>query len=80
MHIDISGNNDYTRVQTLTDSHRKNFQQGETDAFIMAVSSWHANIDKGCSSSWFLKYIIIRNLQALKKFHFIPQQRCDVEK
>jgi polycystin 1L2 len=44
------------------------------------IRVWHDNTGKGSSSSWFLKYIIIRDLQTLEKFHFICQRWFAVEK
>lgn len=41
---------------------------------------WHDNTGKGSLSSWFLKYIIIRDLQTMEKFHFISQRWFAVEK
>ena len=35
---------------------------------------WHDNSGKGSSPSWFLKYIIIRDLQTMEKSYFICQQ------
>ncbi len=41
---------------------------------------WHDNTGQGSSSSWFLKYIIIRDLQTMEKSHFIAQRWFAVEK
>ena len=41
---------------------------------------WHDNSGKGASSSWFLKYIIIRDLQTMEKSYFICQNWFAVEK
>ncbi len=41
---------------------------------------WHDNSGEGSSASWFLKYIIIRDLQTMEKFHFIAQRWFAVEK
>ena len=41
---------------------------------------WHDNTGQGSSASWFLKYIIIRDLQTMEKFHFICQRWLAVEK
>ena len=40
---------------------------------------WHDNSGKGSSSSWFLKYVIIRDLQTMEKSYFICQQWLSVE-
>jgi hypothetical protein len=44
------------------------------------IRIWHDNSGKGSSASWFLKYIIIRDLQTMDKYHFIAQQWFAVEK
>ncbi|CAF4190333.1 unnamed protein product, partial [Adineta steineri] len=86
----IYGDNDETHIRTLADSQRKILQRGGIDSFIMAVPEslgllnciriWHDNTGKGLSSSWFLKYIIIRDLQTMEKFYFISQRWFAVEK
>jgi hypothetical protein len=40
----------------------------------------HDNFGQCSSVSWFLKYLIIRDLQTMKKFHFISQKWFAVEK
>ena len=44
------------------------------------IRIWHDNTGKGSSASWFLKYLIIRDLQTMEKFHFISQRWFAVEK
>jgi len=90
VHFILSGEKDETHIRTLADPHRPILQRGGIDAFIMAVPKslgllnciriWHDNTGQGSSSSWFLKYIIIRDLQTMEKFHFISQQWFAVEK
>ncbi len=41
---------------------------------------WHDNSGQGTSASWFLKYIIVRDLQTMEKSYFICQQWFAVEK
>ncbi|UJR16672.1 hypothetical protein I4U23_003572 [Adineta vaga] len=65
-------------------------QCGGIDSFIKSVSQslgllncihiWHDNSGKGSSSYWFLKYLIVRDLQTMKKSHFICQHWLAVEK
>ena len=44
------------------------------------VRIWHDNAGgSGSSSSWFLKYLIVRDLQTLEKSYFICQQWLAVE-
>ncbi|CAF1454324.1 unnamed protein product [Rotaria sp. Silwood1] len=86
----LVGDNDETSVRTFVDPHRKILQRGGIDAFIMAVPKslgslnyiriWHDNTGHGVSASWFLKYIIVRDLQTMEKFYFICQQWFAVEK
>ncbi|UJR16862.1 hypothetical protein I4U23_003760 [Adineta vaga] len=85
----LHGNEDQTPIRTFADPHRRILQRGGIDAFIMAVPHslgllnciriWHDNSGKS-SASWFLKYIIIRDLQTMEKFHFISQRWFAVEK
>ena len=44
------------------------------------IRIWHDNTGENGSSSWFLKYLIIRDLQTMEKFHFISQRWFAVEK
>jgi hypothetical protein len=107
VHFILSGDNDTTDIRTFSDLHRKIFQHGGIDGFIMAVPKykflsnyyitnkvlyfrslgllnyiriWHDNTGQYSSSSWFLKYIIIRDLHTMEKFHFICQKWFGVEK
>jgi polycystin 1L2 len=41
---------------------------------------WHDNSGKGDFASWFLKYIIVHDLQTREKFYFICQNWLAVEK
>ena len=40
---------------------------------------WHDNSGKGDKASWFLKYIIVQDLQSKEKFYFICQSWLAVE-
>ena len=90
VHFIICGDKDETQVRIFSDSKRKIFERGGIDAFIMTVPKslgelnyvrlWHDNSGKGSSSSWFLKYLIIRDLQTLEKSYFICQKWFAVEK
>jgi hypothetical protein len=44
------------------------------------IRIWHDNSGRGASESWFLKYLIVRDLQSMQKFHFIAQKWFAVEK
>ncbi|CAF0849209.1 unnamed protein product [Adineta steineri] len=86
----LSGENNQTQIRLFSDPHRKIFQRGGINSFIIAVPKslgllnyiriWHDNTGEGSSASWFLKYIIVRDLQTLDKFYFISQQWFAVEK
>ncbi|CAF1470524.1 unnamed protein product [Adineta ricciae] len=90
VHFIVAGNQDETGVRMFADPHRTIFQSGGIDAFVMTVPKslgalnyiriWHDNRGGGSSSSWFLKYIIIRDLQTLEKSYFICQRWLAVEK
>ena len=41
---------------------------------------WHDNSGKGDMASWFLKYIIVHDLQTREKFYFLFQNWLAVEK
>ncbi|CAF1670733.1 unnamed protein product, partial [Adineta ricciae] len=89
VHFILYGLDDQTSVRTLADPHRRVLQRGGIDAFIMSVPKslgllnciriWHDNTGKS-SASWFLKYVIVRDLQTMEKFHFIAQRWFAVEK
>ena len=44
------------------------------------IRIWHDNSGGGSSSSWFLKYLIVRDLQTMEKFYFLSQRWFAVEK
>jgi len=44
------------------------------------IHIWHDNSGEDSTASWFLKYIIIRDLQTMEKFHFISQKWFAIEK
>jgi polycystin 1L2 len=48
--------------------------------FLNYIRIWHDNTGQGSSSSWFLKYLIVRDLQTMENFHFICQRWFAVEK
>ena len=41
---------------------------------------WHDDSGPDASASWFLKYIIVRDLQTMERDHFICQQWLAVDK
>ncbi len=44
------------------------------------IRIWHDHSGSGPSSSWFLKYLIVRDLQTMEKSHFFAQRWFAVEK
>ncbi|CAF3860190.1 unnamed protein product, partial [Adineta steineri] len=90
VHFILAGEEDETIVRTFSDPHRRILQRGGIDAFIMAVPKslgllnymriWHDNGGLHDKASWFLKYIIVRDLQTMEKSYFICQQWFAVEK
>ncbi|CAF1484404.1 unnamed protein product, partial [Adineta steineri] len=86
----LSGDDDQTQIRLFSDPHRKILQRGGIDSFIIAVPKslgllnyiriWHDNTGEGSSASWYLKYIIVRDLQTMDKSYFICQQWFAVEK
>ena len=89
MHFLLSGDDDETAIRTFSDPHRKIFQRGSIDGFILAVPRclgalnylhlWHDNSGRGSAASWFVKSIIVRDLQTSVKSHFICQRWLAVE-
>ncbi|UJR19382.1 hypothetical protein I4U23_022512 [Adineta vaga] len=90
VHFVLYGDKNITRIRTFSDSQRKIFQRGGIDSFIMSVPKslgllnclriWHDNSGEDSLASWFLKYIIVRDLQTMETFHFISQRWFAVEK
>ncbi|CAF1549867.1 unnamed protein product, partial [Adineta steineri] len=90
VHFILAGDQDETQVRIFADPNRKIFQRGGVDSFVMSVEKslgplnyirlWHDNTGPGSSASWFLKYIIVRDLQTMEKSYFICQKWLAVEK
>ncbi|CAF4348069.1 unnamed protein product, partial [Adineta steineri] len=90
VHFILEGDQDETQVRIFADPNRKIFQRGGIDSFVMSVEKslgplnyirlWHDNTGPGSSASWFLKYIIVRDLQTMEKSYFICQKWLAVEK
>ncbi|CAF3375209.1 unnamed protein product [Rotaria sp. Silwood1] len=84
------GAEDETGTRTLIDPNREILQRGFVDSFIIAVPSslgalqyihiWHDNSSQGRSASWFLKYVIVCNLQTMEKTYFICQNWLAIDK
>ena len=88
--LKINGDTDSTNIRTLNENNKSVFKQSAVDSFIMAVKRplgklnylkiWHDNSGKGDLASWFLKHIIVHDLQTREKFYFICQNWLAVEK
>lgn len=85
-----SGELSDTSVRLLNDKKRSVFRRGGIDSFIMSVKEplgnlnyirvWHDNSGKGNMASWYLKYIVVHDLQTRNKFYFLCENWLAVEK
>ncbi|XP_071961517.1 polycystin-1-like [Antedon mediterranea] len=81
VHFILSGEDDETDVRCFEDDQRKVFRRGGVDRFLLAVRQplgalnyiriWHDNAGKGKMQGWYLKYIVIKDLQVRKRYYFI---------
>lgn len=89
--IMLNGDSDETIDRELTGNHKYPvFKRGGVDSFLMTVSSplgklnylrvWHDNSGEGNMASWYLKLIIVHDLQTREKFHFPCYQWLAVER
>ncbi|KAK3089119.1 hypothetical protein FSP39_001015, partial [Pinctada imbricata] len=73
----LAGENDETEVRELVDKKRKILRRGAVDGFLMAVSKplgqltylhlWHDNSGKGKFASWYMRSIVVRDVQTNDK-------------
>ncbi|UJR25593.1 hypothetical protein I4U23_006937 [Adineta vaga] len=85
----LSGDDDDTNIRTLT-GDRRILDRGQTDSFIMAVPRplgqlnylriWHDNSGLDSDASWYLKYVLVRDLQTMETNYFICEKWLAVEK
>ncbi|XP_022236795.1 polycystic kidney disease protein 1-like 3, partial [Limulus polyphemus] len=85
----VSGDDDETEVRTLDDPKRSILRRNGVDVFVMAVPRslgqlnfiriWHDNSGKGKWKSWFLKYVVFRDVQTGHKFEFVSNRWFAVE-
>ncbi|KAK4292001.1 hypothetical protein Pmani_035212 [Petrolisthes manimaculis] len=87
----IAGDWEESDVRTLneTETSRPLLTRGSVDHYLMATSRplgplhylriWHDNGGKGRSSSWFLGYMVVRDIQTGEQFQFICNQWLAVE-
>lgn len=86
----LSGDEDETEVRHFEDPNRKIFRRGDSNAFVMAVPRrlgrlnycriWHDNSGSGKFRSWFLSFIVVKDVQTGEKFEFICNKWLAVEK
>ncbi|ESO89018.1 hypothetical protein LOTGIDRAFT_228960 [Lottia gigantea] len=85
----LSGEYDETDVRMFSDDKRKIFRRGAVDAFLVAVPRplgtlnyarvWHDNSGKTKMASWYLKYLLVRDVQTNQRFVFISNKWFAVE-
>ncbi|KAK4292321.1 hypothetical protein Pmani_034902 [Petrolisthes manimaculis] len=87
----IAGDWEESDVRTLNEAEtsRPLLTRGSVDHYLMATSRplgplhylriWHDNGGKGRSSSWFLGYMVVRDIQTGEQFQFICNQWLAVE-
>ena len=86
----LSGTLNQTDIRVLNEGNKSVLKRSSVDSFILAVKRplgeleymkiWHDNSGKGDFASWFLKFIIVKNLQNGEKFYFLCQDWLAVEK
>jgi polycystin 1L2 len=86
----LTGDNYETSARILCDPYRKVFRRGGVDSFVMAVKRplgnlswlrvWHDNTGSKDMASWFLKHVIVHDLQSREKFYFICENWLAVER
>jgi hypothetical protein len=88
--IIIGGEKEKTEPIILKDSDRASFRRGGIDSFIIStvkplgklifIKIWHDNSGKNEMASWYLKHIIVHDLQTREKEYFISEKWLAVEK
>ncbi|KAF0300768.1 Polycystic kidney disease protein 1-like 2 [Amphibalanus amphitrite] len=85
----LSGERDETDVRTLADPQRPILRRSATDSFVMATPRplgqlsylriWHDNSGKGGAASWYLNFMVVRDVQTGEKWQFIANKWFAVE-
>lgn len=80
MKIILNGDLDETNERQLESKSRPVFRKGGVDSFLMTVNRplgklnylrvWHDNSGVGEMASWYLKFVIVHDLQTREKFYF----------
>jgi hypothetical protein len=88
--IIIGGEKLKTEPTILKDSDRSSFRRGGIDSFVIStvkplgklifIKIWHDNSGKNEMASWYLKHIIVHDLQTREKEYFICEKWFAVEK
>ncbi|XP_068213289.1 polycystin-1-like [Palaemon carinicauda] len=86
----LTGERGETEVRTFGDDKRKIFRKAGVDVFVMAIPRplghleyirvWHDNSGKGPNASWYLNYMVFRDVQTGLKYEFIANQWFALEK
>ncbi|CAG0896667.1 unnamed protein product [Darwinula stevensoni] len=86
----LSGEKEETPVRVFGKPTRRIFGKGSTDAFVMTTPRplgnlnylriWHDNSGKGTNQSWFLNFLIVKDIQTGIEYEFIANAWFAVEK
>ncbi|CAF0973552.1 unnamed protein product, partial [Brachionus calyciflorus] len=86
----LNGDNYETNPREMIDKKRKLFRRGGIDSFVLGCPKplgnlnylrvWHDNSGKGEHASWYLKFIIVHDLQTREKFYFLCEKWLALEK
>jgi hypothetical protein len=88
--IIIAGEKERTVPIILMDSDRASFRRGGIDSFVIStikplgelnfIKIWHDNSGKKDMASWYLKHVVVHDLQTREKDYFICEKWFAVEK
>ena len=88
--IIITGEDDESEIRLLNGDLPYAFERGSVDSFVLSTSRplgalsyvrvWHDNSGSGSKASWYLKNILIHDLQTREKFYFFCQKWLAVER
>ena len=86
----INGSRAETDIKCLNEANKHVFAQNGVDSFVLGVTKplgslnyvriWHDNTGKRDMASWYLKYIIVHDLQTRQKDYFLLEDWLAVEK
>lgn len=88
--IIITGEDNESDIRLLNENLPYAFSRGSVDSFVLSTNKplgtlnyiriWHDNSGKSAKASWFLKNVVIHDLQTREKFLFICQKWLAVER